>query len=67
MLFDLAEDPQELRDLGGEAGHDGVRREMEERIAAWLKARKTRITVDDATVLARTHTHHQHGIHFGIW
>ncbi|MFO1080529.1 MAG: sulfatase-like hydrolase/transferase, partial [Reyranellaceae bacterium] len=61
MLFDLAEDPRELRDLGGEAGHDGVRREMEERIAAWLKARKTRITVDDATVLARTHTHHQHG------
>ena len=67
MLFDLAEDPQERHDLGGEAGHDGVKRAMEDRIAAWLKGRKTRVTVDDAYVAARTNTHRKHGIHFGVW
>ncbi len=67
MLFDLADDPQERRDLGGEAGNDGVRREMEDRISAWLKGRKTRVTVDDAYVAARTNTHRKHGIHFGVW
>ncbi|MCA0301348.1 MAG: sulfatase-like hydrolase/transferase [Proteobacteria bacterium] len=67
MLFDIANDPQERRDLGGEAGHDGVRRAMEDRIAAWLKGRKTRVTVDDAYVAARTNTHRKHGIHFGVW
>jgi len=67
MLFDLANDPQERRDLGGEDGHDGVKREMEDRISAWLKGRKTRVTVDDAYVAARTNTHRKHGIHFGVW
>jgi arylsulfatase A-like enzyme len=67
MLFDLAHDPKELRDLGAEPACADIRDEMEERIAAWLKARKTRITVDDATVEARTATHRKHGIHFGIW
>ena len=67
MLFDLADDPQERRDLGGEPGNDGVKRAMEDRIAAWLKGRKTRVTVDDAYVAARTNTHRKHGIHFGVW
>jgi arylsulfatase A-like enzyme len=67
MLFDLANDPRELRDLGGEAAYGHIRREMEERIAVWLKARKTRVTVGDAYVEARTATHKKHGIHFGVW
>ncbi len=54
MLFDLANDPKELRDLGADGAHAHIRREMEERMAAWLKARKTRVTVDDAYVEART-------------
>jgi hypothetical protein len=40
---------------------------MEERLAAWLKARKTRETIDDATVEARTAAHRKHGILFGMW
>jgi arylsulfatase A-like enzyme len=67
MLFDLAQDPRELRDLGADIAYAQVRRDMEERLAAWQKARKTRITVDDATVEARTDSHRKHGIHFGIW
>ena len=67
MLFDLANDPKELRDLGADSAHAPIRREMEERMAAWLKVRKTRVTVDDAYVEARTATHKKHGIFFGVW
>ena len=67
MLFDLVNDPKELRDLGADSAHAHIRREMEERMAAWLKARKTRVTVDDAYVEARTATHKKHGIFFGVW
>ncbi|GEP62141.1 sulfatase-like hydrolase/transferase [Reyranella soli] len=67
MLFDLANDPKELSDLGADDAHANIRREMEERMAAWLKGRKTRVTVDDAYVEARTATHKKHGILFGMW
>ncbi|MDP2332463.1 MAG: sulfatase-like hydrolase/transferase [Reyranella sp.] len=67
MLFDLANDPQERRDLGASESYAHVRREMEGRLDAWLKARKTRVTVDDAYVEARTATHKKHGIFFGVW
>ncbi|CAN5705278.1 sulfatase-like hydrolase/transferase [soil metagenome] len=67
MLFDLANDPGELRDLGVDAACGDIRRDMEQRIAAWLKARKTRVTVDDAYIEARTATHKKHGIFFGVW
>lgn len=67
MLFDLANDPRELRDLGAHDSYTHIRREMEARLAAWLKARKTRVTVDDAYVEARTATHKKHGIYFGVW
>jgi hypothetical protein len=40
---------------------------MEERLAAWMKARKTRVTIDDAYVEARTASHKKHGIFFGVW
>ena len=67
MLFDLANDPRERIDLGANDSYAHIRREMEERLGAWLKARKTRVTVDDAYVEARTATHKKHGIFFGVW
>ncbi|MBS0221674.1 MAG: alkaline phosphatase family protein [Proteobacteria bacterium] len=67
MLFDLAHDPHELHDLGATDSYAHIRREMENRLATWLKARKTRVTVDDAYVEARTATHKKHGIFFGVW
>ena len=67
MLFDLDNDPKELRDLGANDSYAHVRRAMEDRLDVWLKARKTRVTVDDAYVEARTATHRKHGIHFGVW
>jgi arylsulfatase A-like enzyme len=67
MLFDLANDPQERHDLGAQEAYAHIRREMEVRLEVWLKARKTRVTVDDAYVEARTATHKKHGIFFGVW
>jgi len=67
MLFDLVNDPRERRDLGAHESYAHIRRAMEERLDAWLKARKTRVTVDDAYVEARTATHKKHGIFFGMW
>jgi arylsulfatase A-like enzyme len=67
MLFDLANDPHELFDLGANGSYAHIRREMEGRLDDWLKARKTRVTVDDAYVEARTATHKKHGIFFGVW
>jgi len=67
MLFDLENDPLERRDLGTDQSYAPLVAEMEERLAAWLKARKTRVTVDDAYVEARTATHKKHGIFFGVW
>jgi arylsulfatase A-like enzyme len=67
MLFDLKADPKERHDLGASPAHEKVRAEMEQRIGAWLRLRKTRVTVDDAYVDARTAKHKQHGIFFGVW
>jgi arylsulfatase A-like enzyme len=67
MLFDLANDPKERRDLGANESYAHIRREMEDRLNAWLKARKTRVTVDDAYVEARTATHKKAGVFFGQW
>jgi arylsulfatase A-like enzyme len=67
MLFDLANDPKELRDLGADPAHESVRAEMDRRIGEWARSRKTRVTVDDAYVAARTAKHKQHGIFFGVW
>ncbi len=41
MLFDLANDPKERRDLGADQTYAPIFREMEERLDAWEKARKT--------------------------
>lgn len=67
MLFDLANDPKERRDLGDDPTCADVCREMEARLGAWAKARKSRVTVDDAYVEARTASHKKHGIFFGVW
>jgi arylsulfatase A-like enzyme len=67
MLFDLENDPKERRDLGGNENYTHIRREMEQRLGAWLRARKTRVTVDDAYVAQRTATHKKAGVFFGQW
>ena len=67
QLFDLNEDPDELVDLGESAAHEAVRAEMHERLFAWLRARRTRTTLSDDEVAARTGTGKKRGYYIGVW
>jgi arylsulfatase A-like enzyme len=67
QLFDLVNDPRELCDLGVDARFDSVRAELHERLFAWARNRRSRITISDPEVEKRTDTHRQRGIPFGVW
>jgi arylsulfatase A-like enzyme len=67
QLFNLTDDPTEMVDLGRDTGYGKVRDEMQARLFDWMNRRKTRVTVDDGYVEARTATHKKHGIYFGVW
>jgi len=67
QLFDLAEDPDELTDLGGSDGHAAIRAELHERIFAWLRARRTRTTISDDEVAQRTGGSRKQGFLIGEW
>jgi choline-sulfatase len=43
-LYHLAQDPEEMRDLADDPGHQGVRRDLEERL------RRLQLTMDDPLV-----------------
>jgi arylsulfatase A-like enzyme len=67
QLFDLEEDALEQQDLGESKTHRGIRAEMEDRLADWVRRRRLRTTVSDATIAARTDTAKKRGILFGVW
>lgn len=67
QLFDLEDDPNELRDQGRSAAHSDVRAELHERLFAWLRGRRTRTTISDAEVARRTATGKQRGYLIGVW
>lgn len=66
QLFDLANDPDELNDLGADPPAD-VECEMRERLLQWSLRRKNRITTPDSDVEQRTEAVKRHGIHIGVW
>lgn len=67
QLFDLQADPQEMQDLGREAGHAGVRAGLRDRLLHFLAQRKHRTTVSDAVVEQGTNRYKQAGVFFGQW
>ncbi|MYE01964.1 MAG: sulfatase-like hydrolase/transferase, partial [Alphaproteobacteria bacterium] len=67
QLFDLAEDPLERIDLGGDPAHAAARAELHERLFAWLRARRTRTTLSDAEVEQRTDSSRKRGFIIGVW
>ena len=67
QLFDLEKDPDEFRDLAGDPAHAGTCADMRERLFAWLRKRRTRITVSDESVRQRTGTSLQRGFIIGQW
>ncbi|MDA0952863.1 MAG: sulfatase-like hydrolase/transferase [Proteobacteria bacterium] len=54
MLFDLQEDPCELRDLSRDGGCETVRREMRDRLLDHLVARRLRIATSDEEIARQT-------------
>ena len=67
QLFDLQDDPDELRDLGAEPGYEGVRADMRRRLLDWTLHRRLRTEISDRTVEARTGKAQERGFRFGVW
>ena len=54
-------------DLGDDADHEQIRREMREHLLAWFMRLKRRVTVTDDGVDAGTAAHKRAGVFFGEW
>ncbi|MBI1201329.1 MAG: sulfatase-like hydrolase/transferase [Rhodopseudomonas sp.] len=67
QLFDLADDPDELIDLGRSPAHAAIRADLEARLFDRLARRRYRVTASDAAVDARTHKEEDVGIFIGRW
>ena len=67
QLFDLQEDPRELRDLGRDPGYEHVRRDMRELRQEWLRGLRRRTTVTLDEVERKTANHRRAGVHYGLW
>ena len=57
QLFDLRKDPHELVDLGRDRRHAKICAELHERLFAWLRARKIRVTLPNELIERSTNTH----------
>ncbi|MEQ9811971.1 MAG: alkaline phosphatase family protein [Azospirillaceae bacterium] len=67
LLFDLANDPDELTDLGRDPGHAGVREEMAERLFRWARRHSQRTTISPAEIEAVFGQEADAGILIGYW
>ena len=67
QLFDLQADPDEMNDLGRDAGSEGVRAAMRTQLLDFLARRKHRSTVTEAMVERGTAQHKRAGVFFGQW
>lgn len=67
QLFDLIEDPDELHDLGRDAGHAHVRDEHIGLLFDWMRARRNRIAMDDKSAASRRSPAEAGGVIIGQW
>jgi arylsulfatase A-like enzyme len=67
QLFDLRDDPLELRDRGDDPGTARARDELYGLLLDWTLARKNRITMSDGEVLARGDRSEAGGVVIGSW
>lgn len=68
QLFDLRDDPDELRDLGRATEYAEVRAELLERLSAWHAARRNRCHMSDRDVDAwLAHRSEPGGVEIGEW
>jgi len=67
QLFDLINDPGELRDLGREPRYERVRQSLRERLFEWQCGLKRRTSVELDEVERGTAAHKGAGVFFGVW
>ena len=67
QLFDLHDDPDELVDLGTDAGRRPIRDEMGGRMFEWMRERRNRIAMTDAAVQGWTSPAGAGGVTIGVW
>ncbi len=67
MLFDLAADPKELVDLGGDPAHGEVCAAFQARLFLWMRRRKRHVTIANDDIAAWTDKAMSYGIRIGFW
>ncbi len=73
MLFDLEDDPQELRDLGGSRKHGETRARLYEALARWSRTTRTQTTLSDEDITSTDNAYKHYdlninpGILIGYW
>lgn len=67
MLYDLQEDPQELRDLGRDSGLATVRERMKDLMLDWSAMLRNRTAMDEVQMKSLTGKSARQGILIGFW
>ena len=67
MLFDLAADPDELRDLGGDPAYEDVRAKLAAALANWGLRLSQRTTLSDEQIHGMRGKAARRGILIGVW
>ncbi len=67
QLFDLREDPDEFRDLGGHATHGAIIEKMQSRLLDRLTDRRNRVTLPDEAIAPMRPHMGTRGIRIGLW
>ena len=67
MLYDLATDPNEFRDLGADPAHAGERVRLAAALHHWSLRQSQRTTLSEAGMLAARGEAPRHGILIGVW
>ncbi|MEC7396599.1 MAG: sulfatase/phosphatase domain-containing protein [Pseudomonadota bacterium] len=67
QLFDMENDAGEMNDLGGDPDYEVIRREMSDRLFAWMRKRRLRTALSNADIAKRTGSAKKRGYFFGVW
>jgi arylsulfatase A-like enzyme len=67
MLYDLANDPNEFRDLGADAAHEGERQRLAAALAQWGLRQSQRTTRSEKEILGMRGKSLRKGILIGVW
>jgi arylsulfatase A-like enzyme len=65
MLYDLREDPNELKDLGDDPHFQSVKAESYEALAKWSRTTRTQITVSDQAIKASDEAFKHYDLNIG--